>query len=116
MTENSKRFFLIACLLLCFVMVAVIVTFSYAASLLHVLFAPYQFFLIGICIGALAMATLGLMIDRGEWLHYRLYLTTVMVSVFLLVVANSVIFKVLGGEQFVRRLVRIFWMVFDSRR
>ncbi|MBI5116733.1 hypothetical protein HZA56_09695 [Candidatus Poribacteria bacterium] len=114
MTENSRRFFLITCLLLCFVLAAVLVTFSFTASLLHVLFAPYQFFLIGICIGALAMAALGLIIDRAEWIHYRLYMMAVMLSVFLFVVTNSVIFRLLGGEQFIRRLVRIFWMVFDS--
>lgn len=89
-------------------------TFGFTASLLHVLFAPYQFFLIGICIGALTMAALGLIVDRAEWIHYRLYMAAVMLSVFLLVVTNSVIFRLLGGEQFIRRLVRIFWMVLDS--
>jgi hypothetical protein len=82
------------------------------AFALRLLFVPYQYFLLGICVGALILATIGLIVDRGQWTHYRTYFATVMVSVFVLVVINFVIYRVLGGEQFVRRLIEMFWVVF----
>ncbi|UCD57408.1 MAG: hypothetical protein JSV16_16655 [Candidatus Hydrogenedentota bacterium] len=115
MTQNSRRFFLITSVLLCLVLAAVLVTFGYVAPVLRLLFSPYQFFLIGICVGVLIAATIGLVVERDEWTHYRVYFLTVMTSVFLLVVVNSVVFRVLGGEQFIRKLMRIFWVVFNIR-
>lgn len=102
-------------LLLCIVLTAVLVAMGYMASALRLVFVPYQFFLMGICVGALILATIGLVAERSEWTHYRLYFFTVMTSVFILVVINSVIFRVLGGEQFIRRLMRILWIVLSSR-
>ncbi len=115
MAQSSRKAFLITALLLCLVLAAVLTTFSYLAPHLPVLFVPYQYFLIGICTGALVVATLGLIAERSEWTHYRFYFFTVMISVFLLVVTNSVIYRLLGGEQFIRRLMKIFWVVFISR-
>jgi hypothetical protein len=112
MTQNSRRFFLIASLLLCFVLIFVLLVFGSMAPMLRLLFVPYQYFLIGICVGALILATIGLIVERGQWTHYGTYFTTVMLSVFVLVVINSVIFRVLGGEQFVRKLIEIFRVVF----
>ena len=112
MTQSSRRFFLIISFLLCLVLSAVLVTFGYVAPLLRIAFVPYQFFLIGICVGALIAATMGLIVERDKWSHYRVYFVTVLMSVFLLTVVNSVIFRLLEGEDFVRRLMRIFWVVF----
>lgn len=114
MKEASRRFFLLASVLLCIVLTAVLVTMGLMASALRLVFVPYQYFLMGICVGALILATVGLIAERSEWTHYRLYFFTVMASVFILVVINSVIFRVLGGEQFIRRLMRIFWIVLSS--
>jgi hypothetical protein len=58
------------------------------------------------------IATIGLIVERGQWSHYRVYFVTVMASVFVLAMINLVIFRVLGGEQFVRKLISIFWVVF----
>jgi hypothetical protein len=113
MTENTRGYFLVLCITLCFVLAIIVVALSSLAPILQLRFVPYQFFLIGICVGALLVATIGLAADREEWTHYRLYFFTVLVSVFLLVIVNSVIFGVLGGQQFVRRLVEIFWIVFS---
>lgn len=112
MTERSRSFFLICSLLLCFVLSLVLLTVGSLASILHALFVPYQYFLIGICVGALTMATLGLIIDRGQWAHYRLYFFAVLLSAFMLVVVNSVIYKVLYGEQFIHKLVALLLAVF----
>jgi hypothetical protein len=112
MEQSSRRFFLITSLLLCLVLIAVLVAFGYLAPFLRTVFAPYQFFLIGICVGALIAATMGLIVERDEWSHYRVYLVTVLTSVFLLAVINSVMFKLLEGEDFIRKLMRIFWVVF----
>ncbi len=114
MTQNTRRFFLISCIGLCFVLAAVLVTFSSLTPVMQLLFVPYQFFLIGICVGMLLAATIALATDRGEWTHYGIYFVTVMLSAFLLVVVNLVVFRALGGEQFVRRLVNIIWVVFIS--
>lgn len=111
MMRNTRSFFLISCIALCFVLAAVLAVFSSMARTLQLLFVPYQFFLIGICVGALMVATIALAADREKWTNYKLYFLTVMISVFLLVVINSVVFRVLGGEQFVRSLVRIFFAV-----
>lgn len=115
MTENSRNIFLISSLLLCFVLALVIVTLSVVAPAIHLLFVPYQFFLLGICVGALTFATISLAMNREAWTNYRLYFGTIMLSAFLLVVANSLIFSVLGGKQFVRRLAEIIWFVFLSQ-
>ncbi len=114
MTRNTRRFFFISCLALCLTLVMVLLVFSAMAPLIHLLFVPYQFFLIGACVGALLAATIALASDRKEWSHYRLCFATVMISAFLLVVVNCVVFRVLGGEQFIRRLVDIFRVVFIS--
>jgi hypothetical protein len=114
MTQNTRGYFLFLCLALCFVLIIILVVLSSLAPILQLRFVPYQFFLIGICVGALLVATLGLAADREEWTHYHLYFFTVLISVFLLIVVNSVVFGALGGEQFVRRLVEIFWIVFSS--
>jgi hypothetical protein len=105
MKQDSRRFFLIVCLLLSSVLATVILTVVLMARVLQTIFVPYQFFLVGICVGALAAATLGLIIERREWAPYQVYFVTVMVSVFLLAAVNSVIFKLLGGEQFIRRII-----------
>ena len=89
-----------------------LVTFGYVMPSLRTAFAPYQFFLIGICVGALIAATMGLIVERDEWSHYRIYFVTVLTSVFLLAVINSVIFRLLEGENFIRRLMKIIWVVF----
>jgi hypothetical protein len=115
MTQNSRRFLLISSLLLCLALMAVLLVFSSMASVLRLLFVPYQYFLIGICVGALILATIGLIAERNQWTHYGIYFGTVMASVFLLVVINFVIFRILGGEQFVRKLIQIFWIVFLER-
>ena len=115
MTPNTRRLFLISCLALCAVLLGVLTTFSLLASAIHPLFIPYQFYLIGICVGALAVATIILAVEREKWAHYRVYFVTVLASAFLIVVINSIVFKVLDGEQFIRRLVRIIWVVFLSR-
>jgi len=112
MIQGSRRFFLITSLLLCLVLTTVLITFGYVAPVLRMAFAPYQFFLIGICVGALIAATMGLIIERSEWSHYRVYFATVLVSVFLLAVVNSVVFRLLEGESFVRKLMRILMVVF----
>ena len=114
MTQNSRRLFLIFSLSLCFALVIVLFAFGFGSAVLRLLFVPYQFFLIGICVGALAAVTIGLVAERNEWSHYRVYFFTVMVSVFLLVVINSVIFRVLGGEQFIYRLMKVIFIVFSS--
>lgn len=114
MRQNTRRLFLVFCLALCFVLVIVLAALSFMAPVLQLLFVPYQYFLIGICVGALMVATLVLTAVREEWTNYRLYFITVMMSVFLLVVINFVVYGALGGEQFVRRLVEIFWIVFVS--
>jgi hypothetical protein len=107
MTGKTRRFLLFSCLALCSVLVVVLTVFSSAAPILQLLFVPYQYFLIGICVGALLVATMVLATDRGEWTDHRLYLFTVMFSVFLLVVINLVVFRVLGGGQFMLKLVAI---------
>lgn len=112
MTQKSRRFFLISSLLLSIALTLVLFIFGSMASVLKLLFVPYQYFLIGICVGALIIATIGLIVERGQWTHYRTYFLTVMTSVFVLVVINFVIFRVLGGEQFVQRLIEILWIVF----
>jgi len=112
MRRNTRRFFLISCLSLCLVLAVVLAVFSLMAPVLRMLFVPYQFFLIGVCVGALLAATIALASDRGEWTHYKLYFLTVMTSVFLLVVVNLVVFRALGGEQFIRKLVKVLWVVF----
>lgn len=115
MREASRRFFLLSGLLLCLVLIAVLVAIGLMAPVLQAAFVPYQFFLTGICVGALLAITTGLIVERNGWSNYRLYFFTVMVSAFLLVVTNLVIFRVLGGEQFIRRLMKIFWVVFNLR-
>lgn len=115
MKEASRRILLLTSLLLCVVLTAVLATMTYMASALRLVFVPYQFFLMGICVGALILATISLIAERNEWTHYRLYFFTVMTSAFILVVINSVVFRVLGGEQFIRRIMRIFWIVLGSR-
>jgi len=115
MKRNARRFFLISCLALCCVLAVVLLLFSSLAPVLQLLFVPYQFFLIGACVGALLVATVALALNREEWTNYGLYFFTVMMSVFLLVVVNSVVFRVLGGEQFMRRLMEIIWIVFVLR-
>jgi hypothetical protein len=112
MTQNSRRLFLVFSLTLCFAIVIVLFAFGFGGSVLRFLFVPYQFFLIGICVGALTAATIGLIAERNEWTHYRVYFFTVMASVFLLVVINSVIFRILGGAEFVYRLMKVFFIVF----
>ena len=107
MTGQTRRIFLFSCLALCFALVAVLTVFSSAAPILQLLFVPYQFFLIGICVGALMVATIVLAEGRKEWADDRLYFFTVMLSAFLLVVVNLVVFRVLGGGQFLLRLVAI---------
>lgn len=103
-------------LLLCFVITAVLVIFGITARYLQFLFVPYQFFLIGVCVGALIVATFYLITVRNEWNnHYSAYFLTVMASVFLLVVINAVVFKVLGGEQFIQRLIRVVLVVLQLR-
>ena len=114
MTQNTRGAFLFLCLALCFVLAIILVVLSSLAPALQLRFVPYQFFLIGICVGALLVATIGLAADREQWPSYYPHFFTVMVSVFLLVVVNSVVFGALGGEQFVRRLLEIFWIVFTS--
>lgn len=114
MTQNTRSVFLFLCLALCFVLAIVLIVLSTLAPHLQLRFVPYQYFLIGICVGALLVATIGLAVDREQWPSYYPHFLTVMLSVFLLVVVNSVIFGALGGEQFVRRLVEIFWIVFSS--
>lgn len=113
MRQNSRRFFLITCVLLCVTLAVVLVTFVQMASGLRIIFVSYQFFLIGACVGALAAATLGLIVEREEWTPYRVYFVAVMVSVFLLAAVNSVVFRVLGGEQFLQKLIENFRVVFD---
>ncbi len=93
--------------MLCFALVVALIVFSSAAPVLQLLFVPYQFFLIGICVGALLVATMVLVDGRREWANDRLYFFTVMLSAFLLVVVNLVVFRVLGGGQFLLRLVAI---------
>ena len=112
MTGKAQRFFLISSLLLCFVLILVLFVFSSMAPVVRHVFVPYQYFLIGICVGALILATIGLIVDRGQWTHYSVYFSTVMTSVFVLAVINLVIFKLLGGEQFVQKLIEIFRIVF----
>ncbi len=107
MTEKTRRFFLFSCLALCSVLFVTLIVFSGTAPVLQLLFVPYQYFLIGICVGALLVATMVLAADRREWTDYRLYFFTVMLSVFLLVVINLVVFRVLGGGQFMLKLVAI---------
>lgn len=115
MTESSIRFFLITSILLCIVLAAVLAVLGLMAPALRLIFVPYQFFLVGICVGALVAATIGLVVERHQWTHYRTYFLIVMTNVFLLVVVNSIIFRVLGGQQFIRKLMRIFWVVFNLR-
>lgn len=115
MKDSSKRFFLVVSLSLCFVLTAVLVTLGSVGPALRLVFATYQFFLIGVCVGALAAATVGLMVEREDWTHYRTYFAIVMISAFLLVVVNSVIFRVLDGEHFVQRLLNILWVAMNSR-
>jgi hypothetical protein len=91
----------------------VIAMFGYMAPTFRFVLAVYQFFLIGICVGVLMASTVGLIIERSEWNHYRMFFYTVMISVLVLVVVNCIIFRVLGGEQFVRNLVSDFWAVFS---
>jgi len=112
MTEKSRRFFLISSLLLCLVLMLILLVFSSMAPVVRLVFVPYQYFLIGICVGALIAATIGLIVDRGQWTNYSVYFATVMTSVFVLAVINLVIFRMLGGEQFVQKLIKIFWVVF----
>ncbi len=112
MTQKIRRFFLISSLLLCITLMLVLFVFGSMASVLRLVFVPYQYFLIGICVGALIIATIGLIVERGQWTHYRIYFLTVMTSVFVLVVINLVVFRVFGGEQFVHRLLEILWIVF----
>ena len=112
MTNRTRRFFLLASILLCLILAGVLIAISSMAPVLRLIFVPYQFFLIGMCVGGLIAVTIGLTVERHEWTHYRVYFCTVMASVFLIVVTNSVIFKVLGGEQFIRRLWQIFLVVF----
>jgi hypothetical protein len=114
MTQKTRGVFLFLCLALCFVLAIILVVLSSLAPALQLRFVPYQYFLIGICVGALLVATIGLSADREQWPNYYPHFFTVMLSVFLLVVVNSVVFGALGGEQFVRRLVEIFWIVFSS--
>ena len=107
MTGKTRRFFLFSCLALCFVLTAVLMLFSRMASAPQLLFVPYQYFLMGICVGALVVSTIVLAADRREWTDYRTYFFTVMLSAFLLVVINLVVFRVLGGKQFMLKLVAI---------
>ena len=95
------------CISLSFVLATVLATLGYLAPLLRMTFSSYQFFLIGACVGALALATVGLILERDEWSHYNSYFVAVMISVFLLTMVNCVIFRVLGGEQFIRKLVSV---------
>ena len=106
MGQNLKRFFLTVCILLSFVLTTVLTTVGYMASIL-VTFGAYQFFLIGVCVGALTLATVGLIVEREQWNPYKTYCITVMVSVFLLTVVNCVIFRILGGEHFIQGLVKV---------
>ena len=116
MTQKTRKFFLLTSLLLCFVLAAVLLIFGVMARYLQFLFVPYQFFLIGVCAGALMVATAYLIAERSEWTsHYRVYFLTVMVSAFLLVVINAVVFRVLGGEQFIQRLIRVVLVVLQLR-
>lgn len=110
MAEASKltKFLFLISLSLCFVLTTVLLTMYFAGPSLRFVFAPYQFFLIGMCMGALAAATVGLIVERSEWPSYGIYFATVMVSVFLLMVLHSVIFRVLGGGQFMRSLMKVF--------
>lgn len=107
MEQNLKRFLLLVSFLLIFVLASVLTTLGYMAPALRITFTTYQFFLIGICVGALGLATIGLIINRDEWQDYNVYFVTVMASVFLLAVVNCVIFQILGGEHFVRSLVQV---------
>ena len=116
MTQKTRKFFLLASLLLCFVLAAVLLIFGAMARYLQFLFVPYQFFLIGVCVGALMVAMAYLIVERSEWTsHYRVYFLTVMASAFLLVVINAVVFRVLGGEQFIQRLIRVVLVVLQLR-
>ncbi len=111
MRQSSKRFFLITCLSLSLVLTVVVATLGYITPTFRFVFGAYQFFLIGVCVGALAASTLGLIIERGEWNHYRIYFSVVMMGIFVLVVINCIFFRVLGGEQYVRQFVGEIWAI-----
>ncbi len=113
MRQSSKRFFLITCLSISLVLAIVVAAIGYMAPTFRFVFAAYQVFLVGICVGALAASTVGLIIERGEWNHYRSYFLAVMMSVFVLVVVNCIFFRVLGGEQYVQKLVGDIWAIFS---
>jgi len=109
MERNLKRFLLLVCVSLSFVVASILVTLGFMAPSLRITFSTYQFFLMGACVGALTLATVGLILEWNEWNHYKAYLGAVMTSVFLLTMVNCVIFRILGGEQFIRRLVKLVW-------
>ncbi|RJP21807.1 MAG: hypothetical protein C4520_09120 [Candidatus Abyssobacteria bacterium SURF_5] len=111
MEQNLKRFFLTVCISLSFVVFAFLSALGYMAPAVRLTFTTYQFFLVGVCVGALLLSTIGLIIKRSEWSHYNTYFITVMISVFLLTMINCVIFRVLGGEQLIRRLVGDIWVL-----
>lgn len=113
MRQSSKRFCLITCLSLSLVLATVVAAIGYMAPTFRFVFTGYQVFLVGICVGALAMSTLGLIIERNEWNHYRSYFLAVMMGVFVLVVVNCIFFRVLGGEQYVRKLVGDIWAILN---
>ncbi len=108
MEQNLKRFLFLVCISLNFVLMVVLVALSYMAPAFRYTFVTYQFFLVGVCVGALALATVGLIVERTKWIQYKTYFAVVMLSVFLLAVVNSVVFRILGGEQFLRKLVSDF--------
>jgi hypothetical protein len=110
MEQNLKRFLLLVSFMLIFVLVTVLTTLGYMAPALRITFTTYQFFLIGACVGALTLATVGLIMKRDEWNNYIVYFVTVMASVFILAVINCVVFQILGGEHFVRSLVQVIWV------
>ena len=111
--SNLKKLLLLVSVSLSCVLATVLATLGYISPLLRVTFSTYQFFLIGVCVGALALATFELILARDEWTHYESYFLTVMLSVFILAVINCVIFRVLGGEHFIRNLVQVFWNFMD---
>jgi hypothetical protein len=113
MEQNLKRFLLLICVSLSFVLATVLTTLGYVTPALRLTFTTYQFFLVGVCVGALSLATVGLILERDEWTHYRMYFIAVMASVFLLTVINCVIFRVLGGEHFIRNLVKALRVFID---
>ena len=110
MEQNLKRFLLLVSFMLIFVLVTVLTTLGYMAPALRITFTTYQFFLIGACVGALTLATVGLIMKRDEWNNCIVYFVTVMASVFILAVINCVVFRILGGEHFVRSLVQVIWV------